>query len=270
MQILNLIRPEKSDIKYNIINFPDGEPHIVLEEVNRKDRVMVVCRITAPRELFILLQVGDILNRQAVIFQLQIYYLMSMRMDRVISYNEAFSLSIVTGLINGMGAESVNVLEPHSSKVEQLIDNYWGNITFTMPNFTGYIPIFPDAGAIIRYEYMGDHVLTCSKRRNPETGKIEEIIIENPELLDNEETFSKPLVVIDDLCDAGGTFVGIAKKIKEISPNRRLAIYVTHMVNPIGIAKLSGWYNEVYFTNSYEDWSTVLDLPSNVSVIKVV
>lgn len=32
MQVLNLIRPENSDIKYDIIQFPDGEPHIVLKD----------------------------------------------------------------------------------------------------------------------------------------------------------------------------------------------------------------------------------------------
>lgn len=78
-----------------------------------------------------------------------------------------------------------------------------------------------------------------------------------------------PLVVIDDLCDAGGTFVGVASKIKEINPNRRLAIFVTHMVNPKGITTLSENYDEVYFTNSYLNWEN-LELPSNVSVIKVV
>lgn len=31
MQVLNLVRPEKSDIKFEIITFPDGEPHIKLE-----------------------------------------------------------------------------------------------------------------------------------------------------------------------------------------------------------------------------------------------
>lgn len=52
MQILNLIRPEDSDIKYEIIQFPDGEPHIVLKSINRKDDVTVVCRITNPTDLF--------------------------------------------------------------------------------------------------------------------------------------------------------------------------------------------------------------------------
>lgn len=91
MKVLNLIRPEKSDIKFKIITFPDGEPHIKLKGINRKDKVIVVCRITSPKDLFILLQIGDILNRHEVTFALHIYYLMSMRMDRVISFNETYS-----------------------------------------------------------------------------------------------------------------------------------------------------------------------------------
>ena len=269
MQVLNLIRPEKSNITYNVTTFPDGEPHIVLGDINRKDSVTVVCRIANPNDLYILLQVADILSRHEVIFTLQIYYLMSMIMDRVISFNESFSLKVVANLINSMGAESVHVLEPHSGKVQDLIDKYWGDMFVQMPNFTGYIPVFPDAGAVERHEYMGEHKLICSKTRNPETGKLEGFSIENPELLENEELIGMPLVVIDDLCDAGGTFVGVASKIREINPNRRLAIFVTHMVNPKGITTLSENYDEVYFTNSYLNWEN-LELPSNVSVIKVV
>ncbi len=68
---------------------------------------------------------------------------------------------------------------------------------------------------------------------------------------------------------AGGTFVGIANKIREVNPDRKLAIYVTHMVNPKGITTLSENYDEVYFTNSYKDWDKS-DLPDNVRIIKVI
>lgn len=89
---------------------------------------------------------------------------------------------------------------------------------------------------------------------------IEEVIEENQDL---------PLVIIDDLCDGGGTFKGIAQLLESHCPNRDRAIYVTHMVNPKGIATLSENYKEVYFTNSYRDWGREA-LPDNVKVIEVV
>ncbi len=123
---------------------------------------------------------------------------------------------------------------------------YWGHLEPRIPNFTGYIPVYPDAG------------------------KLEGFHIENPELLQDEDFKDFPLVVMDDLCDAGGTFVGIANKIREVNPDRKLAIYVTHMVNPKGITTLSENYDEVYFTNSYADWDEYLKLPDNVRIIKVI
>lgn len=172
-------------------------------------------------------------------------------------------------LINSMNPESVNVLEPHSHKTEALIKEFWGSLEPRIPNFTGYIPVYPDAGAVNRYQTLGE-VLICSKTRNPDTGKLEGFHIENPELLQDEDFKDFPLVVMDDLCDAGGTFVGIADKIREVNPDRKLAIYVTHMVNPKGITTLSENYDEVYFTNSYADWDEYMKLPDNVRIIKVI
>ena len=76
-------------------------------------------------------------------------------------------------------------------------------------------------------------------------------------------------VVIDDLCDGGGTFKGIAQLLGFHYPDRERTIYVTHMVNPKGITTLSENYKEVYFTNSYKDWNKET-LPDNVKVIEIV
>ena len=68
MQRLNLIKKELSDIDYNIVTFPDGEVHIKLEDINRKEPIEVHCRVTNAEDLFILAQVGDIINRQGVVW----------------------------------------------------------------------------------------------------------------------------------------------------------------------------------------------------------
>lgn len=267
MQVLNLIRPEKSSVKYRVIQFPDGEPHIVLENIDRKDNLSVICRVCNPTDLFILMQVGDILNRQGVSFILHITYLMSMRMDRVMSYDESFSLSIVAKVINDMSPESVHVLEPHSYRVQDLIKGYWGDITAPVPDFRGYLKVYPDRGALQRYSGNPTENVICSKVRDPRTGQLSGFKIENPEVIEGNQDL--PLVVIDDLCDGGGTFKGIAQLLESHYPNRDRVIYVTHMVNPKGIATLSENYKEVYFTNSYRDWEQEA-LPDNVKVIKVV
>lgn len=91
------------------------------------------------------------------------------------------------------------------------------------------------------YHYFGgdpEKDVICTKVRDPKTGQLSGFKIENPEVIDKEST--KPFVVIDDLCDGGGTFKGVAQLQRHI--------YVTHMVNPKGITTLSENYKKVYFT----------------------
>lgn len=213
------------------------------------------------------MQVGDILNRQGILFGLDIVYLMSMRMDRVISYDESFSLSVVTQVINDMFPQAVHVLEPHSHKVQDLVDEYWGDIATPMPDFEGYLKVYPDKGALQRYGGDPNSDVICSKVRDPKTGQLSGFKIENPEVI--EKNVNLPFVVIDDLCDGGGTFKGIAQLLGFHYPDRERTIYVTHMVNPKGITTLSENYKEVYFTNSYKDWNNEI-LPNNVKVIEIV
>ena len=124
--------------------------------------------------------------------------------------------------------------------------------------------VLPDAGAKERYDfqYVGT-ALTCSKVRDLTTGKILEIKIDNSEAISD-----KPLLILDDLCDGGDTFCGIAKAFNSLGISKeRLNIAVTHMVNPKGIKNLSENFNHVWFTNSYEDWE---NLPENVTMLKVI
>lgn len=153
-------------------------------------------------------------------------------------------------------------------KEDELETNaYWGDIATPIPDFRGYLKVYPDRGALQRYGGDSTKNVICSKVRDPKTGQLSGFKIENPEVI--EENQDLPLVVIDDLCDGGGTFKGIAQLLESHCPNRDRAIYVTHMVNPKGIATLSENYKEVYFTNSYRDWGREA-LPDNVKVIEVV
>ena len=266
---LNLIRPEESNIRYKIIKFPDGEPHLVFEEeLDRKDPINITCRICNSTDLFILMQIGDILQRHEITIRtLDIKYLMSSRIDRVISFNESYSLKIVSKIINSLKAKHVFLTEAHSDKTELLINNCI-NHTQSFDKYLPkeYAPVAPDKGAAKRRHFK-TLCLFCTKERDLNTGKLSNFKIQNPEILKIEK--SDHFVVIDDLCDGGGTFVGIAKELRKLDSKRKLSIYVTHMVNPKGIQTLSENYDEVYFTNSYKDWQK-LSLPSNVTVIEIV
>ena len=269
MQQLNLVHLEDSDIKYSISRFPDGEVQISLGDFSHKEQIQVKCRITNAEDLFILMQVLDILDRHEVSYVLSIYYLMGMRMDRVMNFNRPFTLKIVLNSLKNCNADNIKILEPHSDVYYDF--RFGGKFTELYiegsPSNTvwhGYQMVLPDAGAKERYDfqYVGT-ALTCSKVRDLTTGKILEIKIDNPEAISD-----KPLLILDDLCDGGDTFCGIAKAFNSIGiPKERLNIAVTHMVNPKGIKNLSENFNHVWFTNSYKDWD---NLPKNVTMLKVI
>ena len=278
MQIINLINKDKGNIVYDIINFSDGEKHIkFITEINRKDSVKVICRITSMDELFILMQVGDILNRMEVEWALVITYLMGMRMDRVMSFNEAFSLKIVAKTINDMHPDAVFVVEPHSDRTLKLINNstplmnHFAEAAMTDPEHN-YMIVFPDAGAKLRYgEALENKVpmMTCHKKRDPATGKLSGFGIDNPEVL-NEYPECNAFFVIDDLCDGGGTFCGIADQLKELRPDFHRTLAITHAVAARGIYKVMDYYNDLFITNSYADWGNDQFVASNSDRIFVL
>lgn len=269
MQSLNLIDVEKGDIKYSLSRFPDGEVQITLGEFNRKDEINVRCRITSAEELFILMQVSDILRRHGMRFSISIYYLMSMRMDRVMDFNRPYSLSIVINILDNLEASQIDIFSPHSEISLELFKKTRVNdldiFSNLYPKVSDYQILLPDNGAKERYSHLSNNeCIVCSKVRDLATGNITKIQIDNPDIITD-----KPILIIDDLCDGGRTFVEIAKAVRDIKPNTNLNIFVKHMVNPRGIVNLSKYFDHVWFTNSYKDWQNEI-LPNNVKVIEVV
>jgi len=57
-------------------------------------------------------------------------------------------------------------------------------------------------------------------------------------------------LVVDDLCDGGGTFIGLGEAIKEINPKARLSLYITHGFFTKGLESLLEYYDRLYTTNS--------------------
>lgn len=262
MQIIDLTKPGDN---YKVITFPDGEVHLELAPLNRKELVGVICRITNGNDLFILMQLADILKRQCVeVAYLRILYLMGMRCDRLFDLNRPFTLGIVADVVNSLGARNVELCEPHSLRSIRMINNagvesltyYNANkLSKDNPNMRF---VAPDNGATLRY--VLPYAVVCSKVRDEATGELLDFKAE--EIVPAKD---RDLLMVDDLCDGGGTFVGLAPKVRELGP-KSLSLLVTHAIQKQGIEKVAAVYDKVYITNSYKDWSKE-QLPENVEVL---
>lgn len=264
MQIINLRNRENGNVRYEIIHFPDGQPHIrLVDELNHKDNVVIDTRITNVDWLFILVQLLDICNRHGITPYVYIWYLMGGRMDRVMSFNEPYTLKIIQDILSQYDA-TFELYEPHSY---HSIKGKFVNavIAHNFHDKKDDIICFPDEGAIDRYVFLlNKPYICCKKKRDSATGTLSgfELDLRGVDIVD------KDVMVIDDICDGGGTFCGIAPLIRKHNP-KTLSLSVAHAIQKEGILKVAALYDNVYITDSYKDWQNE-DLPSNVTVTKLI
>lgn len=266
---LNLARREYSDIPYHIDSYPDGEKHLVIEEHdwNKNKYINVITKIASMDDLFILLQAEQILSHEGVnISKLIIPYILGARCDRRFSLGEAIDARIIASLIarNVAVRDKYYIFDPHSMPLN--IDD-WKDLKVFPKEFNpnSYCIVYPDRGA---YDRIGDiSGMGCyccgSKVRNDSGIKIE---LDEPHYRDRVDS---EIMVVDDLCDAGGTFIVLADVLKDRFPSKKKNIFVTHAIQKVGIERMADHYEHVYITNSYKDWDKE-ELPSNVTVIDVL
>lgn len=309
---IDLINESKSDTKYDIIHFPDGQSHFKIDpyrdhKESHEDfwmmghqSVDVKCRITNAEDLFILMQLNDILqNKNMELDNLYIYYMLAGRTDRRFSSDEPFTLKIVAEVINSMKAKHVYVIEPHSGVTCGLIDRSQAIDGISHPGYINSIIsekeeknpdpsspyetwiCFPDKGAMNRYmkyiEYYNvAGFLKGSKIRDTQTGVLHGFSVERPDqenlLSEYDYNENVDILVIDDLCDGGGTFIGIANAIKEKFGPRHLYLAITHAVQLKGLKRVASAYDEVYITDAYRNWIETEsndDLPDNLHLIPI-
>lgn len=278
---LNLINKENSDIKYHIDHYPDGQIQLVLEDLDdNKFHLVILTRICNSDDLFILMQLSDIVNRRGLSCTLYITYLLAARTDRLFSWNTSFTLKIVMDVLKSFNSE-IMILDPHSEAANRLSDNRVYEINFInmLINYTdifddsdNIVIVAPDEGAKDRLEHIvtssifRNPIIYCSKTRD-ESGKVTEVKVKSESPIQvNKKT---RLIVIDDLCDGGGTFMAIAPELKRYEV-KEIDLLITHSIQLDGLKKVSSVYDKVITSNSYKDWNSMSDIPDNVEIIDVV
>lgn len=204
-------------------------------------------------ELFELICLRKELGEKASLY---IPYLPHARFDRVQNPDEVFTLKYFCEIINSLNFEKVIILDAHSNVSLALLNNVvniqpTGYIYKTISDIDrgNLIYFFPDNGAAKRYTSVlnlhGD-ITYGIKDRDWCTGNILSLKIENPEVVKD-----KPVLIIDDICSKGGTFIHSAKALKEAGA-KEIYLYVTHCENTIHKGEIftSGLIEKVYTTDS--------------------
>ncbi len=264
MNTIHLIDPKRSVVGYQILTFPDGQPHIKLvpdtmAALSRNEPLHIVSRITDTTSLLIILLANDVLKREGFFsIHLHITYLLGARMDRVMAPGEPFSLQVVAGIINSAGFATVHILDPHSPVATSLIERSVAvnNHHFVADAINHYIAqyrpekysiVSPDAGAARKIGELAMHlgsvpVVHCTKVRNPTTGALSGFATDATDL------GGQTCIIVDDICDGGGTFAGTAATLRQAGAGK-VVLVVTHGIFSKGIQIPD--VDAVYCTSSY-------------------
>ena len=230
--------------------FPDKTTQVwKIAETFSPTKNTIIWEYENDAELMIVQQAKDFLKyiHPFAATDLSVPYLPYARQDKRISNDSTWALSSFASIINGMGFDNVYAFDVHNKEGTNLLIERFHNrdpehfLPYLMeikPN----IVLYPDGGARTRYKnfinpYFRKHSAITwvgEKIRDPATGNITEYRIDT-----DYDVPSKPpnIVVVDDLCDGGGTFILAAKKLKEFKP-ASLTLLISHGIYSKGLEPL--------------------------------
>lgn len=164
---------------------------------------------------------------------------------------------VYADIVNSFELDKVVILDPHSEFIVDLIKNVvvadvkpliiramMESPTFSIDSLTGIIA--PDKGAIGRARdlanLLGLPVVEATKERDFETGKLTGFTCNVP---DPDGHY----LVVDDICDGGGTFMGLADAA--MLPPHQLSLWVTHGIFSGNAKALRNHYRHIFTTDSH-------------------
>ncbi len=267
MKTLNLstgfkpITTEAGELESQSFVFSGGEVHIKLSEV--AEEVLITTRLNNSDDVMKLLLAVDALRRSGTkSITALIPYLPYARQDRVMVAGEPLSIKVMCNLLNSCAFEKVYVFDVHSEVSLALLDNVEliTNNTLVgkvLQDHQDALLVSPDAGALKKiYKvaqavgYTNDIVL-CNKVRDVSNGKIKQITV------DQHDLGGKNCFVIDDICDGGATFIGVAKELKQRNAGK-VSLIVSHGIFSHGEFELAEWLDHIYTTDSIRDEASSL------------
>lgn len=249
--------PFGKSIDFETFTFSGGEPHIKIKEAVN-DAVTITQRITSFNDIGFILLATDALRRMNVKeISLFIPYFPAARQDRVMVSGEPLSVKVYTDIINSQNYEKVTVFDPHSEVTPALLNNVAiiDNHEYVKQCLASIkeeiVLISPDGGALKKIyklsAYLGGiEVIECSKKRDVKTGELSGFTVYTDDLK------GKTGVVVDDICDGGGTFLGLGKALQEKNSGD-LHLIVSHGIFNKGFEQLESIYKTIFTTNSFRN-----------------
>lgn len=207
-------------------------------------------------ELFTLACIVDTLRDRDPLVQiiLTMPYIPNARQDRCVS-GRLFTLKTFAKIINSMNFYQVKVIDPHSDVSTALIDRVKNMdiitdyklkkmaVDYMNAHYSGMPQqiMYPDNGAAKKYNATDDNIVGV-KHRNEE-GRIDSYS------LFGIKDGTKSVLIIDDICGYGGTFVSASKELRKQGVEN-VYLCVSHCENNILKGGVFDYIGGVFTTDS--------------------
>jgi len=268
-----LYSDEPRKIKFETLTFKGGEPHIKIKEplwFSNDTVILITHQINSFNDVGILEVAVDAIRRIDKNIKLELFlpYFPGARQDRVMVDGEPFTSAVYVKLLDKLRFEKITSYDLHSdvvggmfgvlnTKFEQISNHkfVWEVLKDIYPQRNAKNPILisPDAGSNKKIgalaKYLADYnkldVVKCDKTRDIRTGEITNFEV----YADDIE--NRDCIIVDDICDGGGTFMGLVKKLYDKHAGH-VYLVVSHGIFSRGLKELSSVFNGIYTTNSVD------------------
>lgn len=236
------------DSSMEFFRFPGGEYDIKPGEAEHEDHMGVFVTSASPDELIKAGLYANLMKKLQKRAVLLLPYAPAARADRGVPCGA----EVYAGIINSFGFDEVRVFDPHSPVIMELINNSIAVDSTALIVETvaqeGYVGVIaPDKGAVARAGAVAQGLQVplyiADKKRDFETGKLLEYSITG--LPENGK-----LLVVDDICDGGGTFLLLAQASE--LPQERLNLWISHGIFSGRAPLLNTKFEKIFTTDSFE------------------
>ena len=236
--------------------------------------VIITQRVNSFNDFGLLLLAIDAVKRFNVTnIEVFIPYFPAARQDRLMINGEPLSIKVYTEILNHSRVNNVHVYDAHSEVTPALLNNCinYENHSFIQKIVEDFpkdlVLISPDGGALKKIykvaKYLKKYeVVEASKSRDVKTGKLSCFQVYADDL------HGKDCLIIDDICDGGGTFLGLAQELKNKNAGN-LYLAISHGVFNKGFESLSEFYSKIFVTDSFREINNE-DLVKQISISELI
>ncbi len=258
--MITLTKNNGEVIPHKVFSFPGGERSCIIEAKRIGcDAVNVRFDFDGSDSIIDLLLIANAIRnkRPSATLFLEIPYFPAARQDRIMTEGECFGLQVYADIIKLCGFTHIVTWDAHSDVLAGMFPaGVYRNISQHVIHHESlwYLTeqptalVSPDAGASKKIfklaKEMSLPVIEATKSRDLATGKI---TATNVPAIDYNKY--KNLIVVDDICDGGRTFIELAKALRAAGYTGDLILSVTHGIFSNGKAELEQFYSNIITRN---------------------